>query len=312
MKLAFVFPGQGSQSLGMLAELADHFPIVGDTFKEASITLGYDLWELAQYGPEQKLNQTEFTQPALLAAGVAVWRVWLSQGGKLPRLLAGHSLGEYTALVCAEAVTFADAVNLVAERGRLMQKAVPENVGAMAAIIGLENQHVDELCLKAAQGQIVTPANFNAHGQVVIGGNKEAVERAIELAKQAGAKLAKLIPVSVPSHCPLMAKAANQLAKTLTKITLAEPKISVINNVDVTINKEPAAIKDALVRQLASPVQWVKTIEYMVTQNVQTIIECGPGKVLCGLNKRIAAELPSLSINNPMQLKEAIAAYEFG
>ncbi|MDF2868088.1 MAG: fabD, partial [Gammaproteobacteria bacterium] len=267
-----------------------------------------DMWQLVQEGPEQRLNQTEFTQPALLTASVAVWRVWNQLQGQRPTLLAGHSLGEYTALVCAEAMAFTDAVKLVAERGRLMQLAVPENVGAMAAIIGLENEQVDEVCRLAMHDQVVTPANFNAHGQVVIAGNKEAVERAIGLAKQAGAKLAKLIPVSVPSHCPLMREAAQQLADTLKNITIASPKIPVLNNVDVRINTDSLAIKEALVQQLASPVQWVKTIEYMAAQGVQMIMECGPGKVLSGLNKRITAGLPTLALNNPTLIEEALAA----
>ena len=308
MKLAFVFPGQGSQAVGMLNELAAQFPIIRATYDEASTVLGYNMWQLVQEGPEPRLNQTEFTQPALLAAGVAIWRVWGQLQGQQPDVLAGHSLGEYTALVCAGALTFTDAIKLVAKRGRLMQLAVPEGVGAMAAIIGLENDQVAEICHLAAQEQIVTPANFNAHGQVVIAGHHEAVKRAIALAKPAGAKLAKLIPVSVPSHCPLMREAAQQLADRLETVTLSNPNIPVINNVDAKINTDPRLIKEALVRQLASPVQWVKTIETMAADGVQLIMECGPGKVLGGLNKRIIAELPTLALNNPSLIEEALAA----
>lgn len=273
MKLAFVFPGQGSQAVGMLAELSAQFSIIQQTYDEASAELGYNMWQLVQEGPEQRLNQTEFTQPALLTASVAIWRVWSQLKGQQPDLLAGHSLGEYTALVCAGAMAFNEAIKLVAERGRLMQLAVPESVGAMAAIVGLENDSVTEICHLAAQNQIVTPANFNAHGQVVIAGNHEAVERAIELAKRSGAKLAKIIPVSVPSHCPLMREAAQQLADKLENITISNPKIPVINNVDAMITSDSTLIKQALVRQLASPVQWVKTIESMAAAGVQLIME---------------------------------------
>jgi len=306
MNLAFVFPGQGSQAVGMLKELASQFPIVAQTFAQAAEVLNYDLWQLVQEGPEQRLNQTEFTQPALLAASVALWRIWRQQQGPQPTLLAGHSLGEYTALVCAEAMAFTDAVSLVAARGRLMQKAVPEGIGAMAAIIGLEDAQVAELCQTAAQTEIVTPANYNAHGQIVIAGHKEAVERAVEFAKQAGAKLAKLIPVSVPSHCPLMEGAADELSQRLSQIKLVSPQIPVVNNVDVAVVTDPEAIKQALVRQLSKPVQWVKTIEYMAASQVQLLIECGPGKVLAGLNKRIKPDLTTLAINNPGSLEETL------
>lgn len=306
-KYAFVFPGQGSQTVGMLAELAEYYPIVKDTFLEASAVLGYSLWQLAQTGPEAQLNQTVYTQPALLAAGVAIWRVWCSLDGCKPILMAGHSLGEYTALVCAEAISFKDGIRLVAERGRLMQEAVPEDVGAMAAIIGLDDDTVMTVCQKAAQGAVVMPANYNANGQVVIAGHKDAVERAIETAKQSGAKLAKLIPVSVPSHCSLMQEAATQFTKTLADIAIKPPKIAVVNNVAVKTNQHPDEIRTALLQQLANPVQWVKTIQYFAAEGIQTIIECGPGKVLSGLNKRIVADIPTLAINNPASIEGALA-----
>lgn len=304
--IGFVFPGQGSQAMGMSDELADKYPLVKATYQEASTVLGYDLWQLVHSGPEQHLNQTEFTQPALLAASVAIWRIWCGLGGKMPVLLAGHSLGEYTALVCSEAITFSEAIKLVAKRGQLMQAAVAADVGAMAAIIGLEDSQVLAVCEQAALNQMVKPANFNAPGQVVVAGHKDAVERVIELAKQQGARLAKLIPVSVPSHCPLMQEAANELADYLASIELKTPKIAVVNNIDAQIKWYPDDIKRALVAQLANPVQWVKTIEYFVKQ-VQVIVECGPGKILAGLNKRITTEVNTLTINNSSLIQEAMA-----
>lgn len=286
-KIACVFPGQGSQQIGMLAELAQQFPSVKQTFDKASEKLGYDLFELTQQGPEQQLNQTEYAQPALLVAGYAAWQVWCENNSTKPLLLAGHSLGEYTALVCAGAMDFLDAVMVVAERGRLMQQAVPMGKGAMAAIIGLTPEQVVDVCEQAAEGQILTPANFNAIGQTVISGETEAVSRAIEIAKQSGAKIAKLIPVSVPSHSPMMKSAAEKLAIALQKIALYEPKIPVVNNVDVIAAKEPDEMRSALVRQLYSPVRWVETIQYFAQHDIQRIYELGPGNVLAGLIKRI-------------------------
>lgn len=306
-KIAFVFPGQGSQSVGMLSELAADFPIVAETFNEASAALDYDLWQLVQQGPAEKLNQTEYTQPALLAAGVAVWRVWQAQqSAGQPVVLAGHSLGEYTALVCAEALSFADAVKLVAARGRFMQAAVPEGQGAMAAIVGLDNQQVRELCVTAAQGEIVSSANFNAPGQVVVAGHTKAVERCVELAKSAGAKLAKLLPVSVPSHCALMDPAAERLSAMIADIKLVSPQIPVIHNVDVRKHDDDFIIKMVLVAQLFSSVRWVETVERIAAEGIELIIECGPGKVLTGLNKRIVAEPKTIALYDSATLKQAL------
>ncbi len=287
MSLAFVFPGQGSQSVGMLADLAASYPQVEATFAEASEVLGYDLWKLVQEGPAEELNQTHITQPAMLSAGVVVWRVWQEKGGAQPAMMAGHSLGEYTALVCAGALAFKDAVALVAERGRLMQEAVPAGTGAMAAILGLEDEQVADVCAKAAEGQVLSPVNYNSPGQVVVAGQAEAVNRAVEVAKEAGAKRALLLPVSVPSHCALMQPAAEQLALKLADIEVNTPSIPVINNVDVTVADSPEAIRDALVRQLYSPVRWVETVRKMNADGADALVECGPGKVLAGLNKRI-------------------------
>lgn len=306
-KIAFVFPGQGSQSIGMLATLAAEFPIVIETFAEASQALGYDLWQLVQQGPAETLNQTAHTQPALLAAGVAVWRVWQQQKGPMPVLMAGHSLGEYSALVCAQALDFADAVKLVAERGQFMQAAVPEGHGAMAAIVGLDDDQVKEICKQATHGTLtVEPANYNAIGQVVVAGQSAAVDRAITLAQAAGAKLAKRLPVSVPSHCALMQPAAQRLATRLASITCQPPKIPVINNVDVKDYQDSAAIKDALVRQLYNPVRWVETVQLLVEREIACIIECGPGKVLAGLNKRIVDNIPTFSVHDPKSLEFAL------
>lgn len=286
---AFVFPGQGSQSLGMLSELAAVYPIIHKTYEEASAVLGYDLWRLCQAGPEEKLNHTEYAQPILLAGGVAVWRAWLQQGGKKPTFLAGHSLGEYAALVCAEAIDFADALKLVAERGRLMQEAVPIGKGAMAAIVGLSDEKVLAVCNEAAQDQVLTPANYNSIGQTVLAGEVEAVERAIILAKNAGAKIAKLLPVSVPSHCELMRLAALRLAEKLQNVKINSPKIPIVHNADVNLHAKPEEIRSVLVQQLYSPVRWVETITVLAEKGMTAIIECGPGKVLTGLNKRIVS-----------------------
>jgi len=294
---AFLFPGQGSQSLGMLAEMAQHSPLIQKTYAQASEQLGYDLWQLTQEGPDALLNQTERTQPALLAGGVAMFRVWQAKGGELPAFMAGHSLGEYTALVCAGVLDYADAVSLVALRGRLMQEAVAEGEGAMAAIVGLTDEQVMEVCTQAAENNILSPANFNAIGQIVLAGETIAVERAIHISKQMGAKIAKFIPVSVPSHCALMKPAAEKLALHLQSIQMHPPQLPVVNNVDVACYDEPDQIRSALVRQLYSPVRWVETMQWLAQQGVQRFVECGPGKVLAGLNKRIVPELEMVSIS---------------
>ncbi|OGT06695.1 MAG: [acyl-carrier-protein] S-malonyltransferase [Gammaproteobacteria bacterium GWE2_37_16] len=303
---AFAFPGQGSQSLGMLAELSTAYPIIYATYDEASTVLGYDLWRLCQEGPEEKLNRTEFSQPILLAGGVAVWRAWLQQGGKKPAFLAGHSLGEYAALVCAEAFAFSDALKLVAERGRLMQEAVPVGKGAMIAIVGLSDEKILAICSDAAQGQILTPANYNSIGQTVLAGEVEAATRAVVLAKNAGAKIAKLLPVSVPSHCELMRSAAEKMAETLQDIKINSPKIPVIHNVDVAVHTEPEEIRLVLVQQLYSPVRWVETITVLAEKGMTAIIECGPGKVLTGLNRRIVSGLETLMLGTVVDFENAL------
>lgn len=307
-KLALVFPGQGSQSVGMLAELHAEFASVRDTFAEASAALGYDLWALVANGPDTELNETHRTQPALLTASVAVYRVWLEQGGDTPAYLAGHSLGEYSALVCAGVLTLSDAVKLVEKRGQYMQQAVPAGTGAMSAIIGLDDALIAKACAEAAQGEVVSPVNFNSPGQVVIAGNKAAVERANELCKAAGAKRALPLPVSVPSHCALMKPAADKLAADLNSISFHTAVIPVVNNVDVVAAADAAAIKDALVRQLYSPVRWTESIEFLAAQGVSTVIELGAGKVLSGLIKRINKELNTASVTDVASLKDALAA----
>lgn len=287
MSLAFIFPGQGSQSVGMLKELAENFSEVNTTFQEASDALGYDLWDVIQNGPAEKLNSTDITQPAMLASGVATWRVWQAKGGAMPQMMAGHSLGEYTALVCAGSLRFVDAVKLVSQRGKFMMEAVPAGTGAMAAILGMEDEAVRQVCIEAAENDVLEAVNYNSPGQIVVAGHKTAVERVITLAKEKGAKRALELPVSVPSHCALMKPAAEQLAAVLDGISFSAPTIPVLNNVDVIASSTEAEIRDALVRQLYSPVRWVETIEKMAADGVDKIIECGPGKVLVGLNKRI-------------------------
>lgn len=306
-QFAFVFPGQGSQTVGMLADMAAAYPVIEETFAEASAALGYDLWALVQQGPVEELNKTWQTQPALLSASVALWRVWQQQGGKTPVLMAGHSLGEYSALVCAGVIAFADAVRLVELRGKFMQEAVPEGTGAMSAIIGLDDVSIAKACETAAEGQIVSPVNYNSPGQVVIAGHKEAVERAGAACKAAGAKRALPLPVSVPSHCALMKPAAEKLAVELNAITFNAPQIPVINNVDVKCETSPEAIRSALVRQLYSPVQWTKSVEFMASQGVEHLYEVGPGKVLTGLTKRIVDTLTASAINEPAAMSEALA-----
>jgi len=308
MTLAFVFPGQGSQSVGMLNVLAETYPQVKETFSEASAALGYDLWAIATNGPEEKLNQTEITQPAMLTAGVAVWRIWQHENGPQPVLLAGHSLGEYTALTCAGALAFNDAVKLVADRGRYMQEAVPAGQGGMAAIVGLDDEGVSALCKQAAQGDVLAPVNFNSPGQVVIAGTAAAVARAVEQAKAAGAKLAKQLPVSVPSHCTLMHPAAERMRERLKSLSIRTPSIPVLHNAHVQSESNPDAIRDALVRQIESPVRWVETIQKMAAGGVDKLVECGPGKVLTGLNKRIAKETQTLPVYDPETLRQARSA----
>ena len=303
---AMVFPGQGSQSVGMLADLAQQFPIVEQTFAEASAVLGYDLWALVQQGPAEELNKTWQTQPALLTASVAIWRVWQEKNGAMPVVMAGHSLGEYSALVCAGVMDFKDAVRLVELRGNLMQEAVPEGTGAMAAIIGLDNDSIAKACAESAEGQVVAPVNFNSPGQVVIAGNKEAVERAGAACKAAGAKRALPLPVSVPSHCALMKPAADKLAVALQEITFNAPRIPVINNVDVAAESDADAIRSALVRQLYSPVRWTETVESMSAQGVAHLLEMGPGKVLTGLTKRIVDSMTAAAVNDVASLTAAL------
>jgi len=308
MSLAFIFPGQGSQSVGMLSELAAKHPIVEKTFAESSDALDYDLWSLVQNGPKEDLNQTDRTQPAMLTAGVACWRVWQQSNGDMPAVLAGHSLGEYTALVCAEALSLSDAASLVADRGRFMQTAVPAGEGAMAAVLGMEDDAVISVCNDAAEGEVLSAVNFNSPGQVVIAGATSAIERATVLAKERGAKRALVLPVSVPSHCALMAPAAEQLRERLTTITITTPVVPVINNVDVDAVTNVDAIRSALVKQLDHPVRWVETINKMSAESVMTMIECGPGKVLVGLNKRINKDIQTLALFDDATLDAALAA----
>lgn len=304
--LAFVFPGQGSQSVGMMAKLADAYPIVQQTFEQASDALGFDLWNLVQNGPDTDLNQTQNTQPAMLAAGVAVWRVWCEKSQVRPGWMAGHSLGEYTALVCSGALAFEDAVKLVAERGRLMQEAVPAGVGAMAAILGLEDHQVVNVCAEVAKGEVVAAANFNAPGQVVIAGNTAAVDRAIEALKALGAKRAVKLPVSVPSHCQLMEAASEQLKEILQGINIDVPEVTLIHNADVKSHGSPEVIRYALKEQLFKPVRWVETVKFMHEQGVAGFIECGPGKVLMGLNKRIAPDAVHMTMFDPESLNNVL------
>ncbi|MFG1496429.1 ACP S-malonyltransferase [Saccharospirillum sp. HFRX-1] len=288
---AFVFPGQGSQQVGMLSDLAEHYPLIGDTFAEASDALGYDLWALVNQGPAEELNRTEKTQPALLTASIAVWRLWCAEGGAQPAMLAGHSLGEYSALVAADVMPLAEAVRLVEKRGQLMQAAVPAGEGAMAAILGLDDDAVIEGCRQAGDVGVVEAVNFNTPGQVVIAGTKEAVERAIEVLKEAGAKRAMPLPVSVPSHCSLMRDAADELAKYMDSLTLADARIPVVQNVTARAERSIETIKPNLIEQLYRPVLWSQSVAELVRQGVTETIECGPGKVLTGLNKRIDSSL---------------------
>lgn len=304
--LACVFPGQGAQSVRMLQELARAYPIVRDTFQEASDSLAFDLWSLVREGPEVELNHTHNTQPVMLAAGVAVWRVWCAAGGGRPTVMAGHSFGEYTALVCAGALDFRDGVSLVRERGYLMQAAMQGGEGAMAAILGLEDAQVTEVCTRAAQGQVVSAVNFNAPGQVVIAGDVPAVVRAMSSATEAGAKRVVRLTVSVPAHCSLMIPAARRLTARLAETPIQPPEIPVLHNTDVESHSDPAAIRDALARQLYSPVRWVETVQTMARRGIDMVLELGPGKVLTGLNKRIDRSLQCLCVHDPQSLQQAL------
>ena len=304
--LAFVFPGQGSQAVGMLAELAEANPVIKSTFAEASDVLGYDLWDLVQNGPAEDLNQTDKTQPALLTSGVALWRLWQEKGGEQPAVMAGHSLGEYTALVCAGAIDFADGVKLVKLRGEFMQQAVPAGTGAMAAILGLADDAIEAACEAAAEGDVVSPVNYNCPGQIVIAGEKAAVERAIEKCKEAGAKRAVPLPVSVPSHCALMKPAAEKMAVELANIEVKLPAIPVMQNVDASVPQSVEQLKDNLLAQLYSPVLWTKSVQAMVEQGVEQTAECGPGKVLSGLNKKVHKPLAVASISDAAGLEKAL------
>ncbi|OGI38004.1 MAG: [acyl-carrier-protein] S-malonyltransferase [Candidatus Muproteobacteria bacterium RBG_16_62_13] len=307
MTLAFVFPGQGSQSVGMLNALAAEQPLVKQTFAEASAALGYDLWSIVEQGPADKLNQTVVTQPAMLAAGVAVYRVWEKLGGATPSVMAGHSLGEYTALTCAGAIAFTDAIKLVADRGRFMQEAVPAGEGAMAAILGLDDDAVIALCREAAGGEVLAAVNFNSPGQVVIAGTAKAIERAVALAREKGAKRSLPLPVSVPSHCALMRPAAERLRQRLAEIRINAPAIPVIHNFHVQGETTADGIREALVRQVECPVRWVDTVKKLEADGATRIIECGPGKVLGGLVKRIVASAETGSISDPKSIAEALA-----
>jgi len=297
MTTALFFPGQGSQSVGMLGELADEFGIIKETFAQASDALGYDVWELVQQDPNNQLNETQFTQPALLTASVALYRVAKDKGLGDDLVMAGHSLGEYSALVCAGAIDFKDAVKLVEARGKFMQEAVADGEGAMAAVIGLDDDVIKQICEEQAQGEVVTPVNYNSPGQVVIAGHASAVSRAGEALKEAGAKRVLPLPVSVPSHCALMKPAAEKLKQELENITVKSPVIDVINNVDVMVETDPAAIKDALVRQLYCPVRWTESVEKAADMSVEKAFEVGPGKVLTGLNKRITKSFNCSALN---------------
>lgn len=309
-QLAFVFPGQGSQSLGMLAELGERHALVRETFAEASEGAGVDLWALAQQGPEDQLNRTEFTQPALLAAGIAVWRVWQACGGAQPARLAGHSLGEYTALVAAGALTLADGARLVRLRGQLMQDAAPAGTGAMAAVLGAEDALVQEVCAAASGEEVVVPANFNSPGQIVIGGHAAAVDRALALLAERGVRKAVKLAVSVPSHTPLMREAANRLSDAMSTLDWRAPQLPVVQNVDAQVRDSIESIRDALVRQLYLPVRWTECVQALAAEGSTRIAECGPGKVLAGLVKRIDKALDARALGTPAELDAALADWK--
>jgi [acyl-carrier-protein] S-malonyltransferase len=306
--LAFVFPGQGSQKIGMLADLAAGNPLVEETFKEASDVLGYDAWKLIQEGEQEDINLTERTQPLLLTASVAIWRLWQQQGGPMPAAMAGHSLGEWSALVCAGVVEFADAVEIVRARGAFMQQAVPVGVGAMAAIMGIEDQIVIDACAEAAQGQIASAVNFNAPGQVVIAGDAAAIARAIDICKKAGAKRAVELPVSAPFHTSLMRPAADNLAEIVAQTTFSAPQIPVLHNVHAQPEANPEAIKKLMLEQIYQPVLWVDCVNGLSSRGAEILIECGPGRVLNGLSKRIDRELTSLATDDVASLENALTS----
>ena len=305
--LAFVFPGQGSQSVGMLAALSERQPEVRAAFDEASGGAGIDLWALSQQGPEEQLNRTEYTQPALLAAGVGVWRAWIARGGARPSVLAGHSLGEYAALVAADTLSLRDAAHLVRIRGQLMQDDAPPGVGAMAAVIGADDALVRQVCEQASQSQIVVPANFNSPGQVVIGGHADAVDRALALLAEAGVRKVVKLAVSVPSHTPLMREAANRLSETMAGLAWSTPAIPVVQNVDAQVHDGTQAIRDALVRQLYLPVQWTGCVQALAARGIARVAECGPGKVLSGLARRIDRSLEARAIGDAGEFESALS-----
>jgi [acyl-carrier-protein] S-malonyltransferase len=307
--LAFVFPGQGSQSLGMLADLAARDPLVRATFDEASEGAGVDLWAISQQGPEAQLNQTEYTQPALLAASIAVWRVWLAKGGATPAVLAGHSLGEYSALVASGAIDLRDAAKLVRLRGQLMQAAVPAGTGAMVAVLGAEDAVIESACADAAQSEVVVPANFNTPGQVVIGGHTAAVDRAVALLAERGVRKAVKLAVSVPSHTPLMRDAAEALAAAMAGLSWRAPSIPVVQNVDGRVHGDVAAIVDMLVRQLHQPVQWTRCVQTLAAMGATRLVECGPGKALTGMAKRIDKSLEAKAIGTAADFDAALAEW---
>jgi [acyl-carrier-protein] S-malonyltransferase len=308
--LAILFPGQGSQSRGMLTALAASEPLVGSTFAEASQALGYDLWKLVSDGPEEQLNTTEYTQPAMLAAGIATWRVWRERGGARPGVVSGHSLGEFTALVAAQALDFGAALDLVRHRGQLMQTAVPLGTGAMAAILGLDDVAVEQACREASQGEVVEAVNYNCPGQLVIGGNIRAVNRAVELAKKLGAKRAVLLPMSVPAHSSLLLGAALELGGHLDALIVKTPTIAYWSAVDCAAHSDPGDIRRTLVKQLASPVRWSALIRALAAVGIRHFVECGPGKVLTGVNKRVERnpELQYFAVDDPTNVAAAIAA----
>ncbi len=308
--LALVFPGQGSQSIGMLAELSELHPSVKTTFEEASEGAGVDLWALSQGGPEEMLGRTEYTQPALLAAGVAVWRLWQAQGGMQPSVLAGHSLGEYTALVAAGALSLKEGAHLVRIRGQLMQDAAPAGTGAMAAVLGAEDALVEAVCVEASGAQVVVPANYNSPGQIVIGGDAAAVDRALALLQEKGVRKAVKLAVSVPSHTPLMREAANRLAQTMAGLEWKLPALPVVQNVDARVHDDLDGIRGALVRQLYLPVQWTGCVQALAARGVTRIAECGPGKVLAGLVKRIDKSLDARALGTPADFAGAIEEWK--
>lgn len=306
-KFGFIFPGQGSQKLGMLGDLARDHAVIEQTFAEASEVLQINLWEIAQHDTANNLDQTEITQPVLLSASIAIWRLWNQQQGVKPSILAGHSLGEYSALVCSEVISFSEAINLVHKRGLFMQSAVSPGAGKMAAIVGLDNYKIIEVCEQAAQGQVVSAANFNSAGQTVIAGEAAAVQRAMVMCKEAGAKRTLPLNVSVPSHCALMQPAAELLEKELDKVKFNQAQIPVVQNVTAEINTAPEQIKKNLIKQLYAPVLWVDSVQLISRAGVTKLIECGPGKVLCGLIRRIDSELACFGSDNTQSLTSAIA-----